>query len=180
MAYLQCLQDDSHSGRFFWQSLQQASAIRSAETLLRWRNTLYEYGWNGCWSADGSRLADMAAVEASGASGLMLGLGQRCRRIAERLASFTTQLTHVEVIDREALPSVVESLLEQLAAAGVDIVTHDDMTACADADLGRVQQSLVEGAGKCVEVAGDDSIAWLQAQSLQMAMRWVTETFCLQ
>jgi len=174
MAYLQFLQNDSHQGRFFWQSLQQASAIRTAETLLRWRDTLYEHSWDGTWSGGEARLSDMAAVEACGARGLMLGLGQRCLRIIDRLDIFTSQITHIDVINRESLPPVVEALLVKLEGNGVELIAHHPVISLAESDLGLVQKSL-NGLGASPTTIGDGRFAWLQAQSLQMAVRWVTE-----
>lgn len=177
MAYLQFLQSDSHQGRFFWQSLNQASAIRTAETLLHWRNTLYEHSWDGTWSGDEVRLSDMAAVEASGANRLMLGLGLRCRRIIERLDIFSSQVTHIEIINRESLAPMVEALLVKLEECGVKLTTHHSVMSFADTDLGQVQKSLTnKGVSTTTKATTiDDSISWFQAQSLQMAVRWVTE-----
>ena len=174
MAYLQCLQDKRHKDRFFWASMHNASAIRTAETLLRWRNTMYEHGWDGSWAGDEARLIDMAAVEASGAGKLQLGLGLRCRRIIERLADFNTQLTQVTVLNRDGLPPMLESLLEQLDLKGVTLIADDSMSVHALGDLGAVQQSLLDSSNHC-DFAGDGSIEWHQAQSLQMAVRWVSE-----
>lgn len=174
MAYLQRLRDERHEGRFFWASMHDASAIRTAETLLRWRNALYEHGWDGSWAGDEARLADMAAVEALEAGKLQLGLGLRCRRIAERLEDFKTQLTQLTVLNREGLPPVLESLLQQLASMGVTIVADYTMAVHALGDLGAVQQSLLDASSDC-DFAGDGSIEWHQAQSLQMAVRWVSE-----
>jgi hypothetical protein len=174
MDYLTYLQDERHVGRFFSASLQNGSAISTAETLLRWRNTLYEHGWDGSWSDEQSRLADMAAVECSGANKLMFGLGQRCQRICERLEVFNSQLIKIEVINRHSLPPVIETLLAKLSSMGVVVEEHESLTVNGTGDLSIAQECLIAPASE-IAFDGDGSLFWLQAQSLQMAVRWVVE-----
>ncbi|WP_019531412.1 PD-(D/E)XK nuclease family protein [Dasania marina] len=177
MAYLQFLQRPEHSAHFYWQSLQNASAIRTAETLLQWRNTLYEYGWNGCWQqAEPKRIADLASVEESGAHKLDIGLGQRSLRVISRLDVFITQIETIEIIDADALTPCIQAIVTKLAGQGVAIQHLSDFALRAQGDLALLQTAFTHPAQQQISLSNDGSVQWLQAQSLQTAVRWLAET----
>ena len=62
--YLTCLQEQGGTGRFYGESLKH-DELGVARTLLQWRDSWYEAGWDGDgFDVDAStRLLDMGTVE---------------------------------------------------------------------------------------------------------------------
>ncbi len=115
MAYRACLTEADTAARFFHASFA-LDPINVSRTLLEWRATLYEFGWDGRFPTDApARLRDLSDVEALAVSRVPLCRGQRVRRVAVALDQLATQIERVELLDDiDELPPVWRVLLQKL------------------------------------------------------------------
>ena len=143
IGYRACLTQADHPGRFYHASFA-LDPINVSRTLLEWRATLYEHGWDGSFPADvPSRLRDLGDVETLATARVPLNRGQRVRRAIAALDELDTQIERVELLDDAAeLPRVWRVLLDTL---GYSTPAHVIATpqAIPGSDLHSVQQLLV-------------------------------------
>ena len=137
-----------------------------AETLLRWRDELVLAGWDGLAAAGfSSRLATLAAVEATLNPALRTGEGDRLRTIAAALDDRSPQFVRVTVTDPPiSLPSLWRRVFEQLGA----VIEPTDQTLAAElapshSDLGRLQRWI--GGGAAPVFHGDGSLCVVRSHS---------------
>ncbi len=151
MAYRACLAEADAPARFFHASFA-LDPINVSRTLLEWRATLYEFGWEGGFPPDApARLRDLSDVEALASTRVPLCRGQRVRRITATLHDLATQIECVELLDDiHELPPVWRALLQKLgfvaqaaivptprARAGTDLrVLQDALSQLAAAEDG--------------------------------------------
>ena len=182
MAYRACLAEADHPGRFYHTSFA-LDPINVSRTLLDWRATLYEHGWNGRFASDApSRLRDLADVEAAAMSRVPLGRGQRVQRAAAALRELDTQIDRIELLDDVAeLPIVWRALLDKLGfaiAPGVTPTPH----ARTGTDLYAVQEALAEHAKSSggqpaakLQLARDGTFGVLRGASRDITAQAVAE-----
>ena len=140
MAYRACLAETDAASRFFHASFT-LDPINVSRTLLEWRATLYEFGWDGGFPSDApTRLRDMSDVETLASMRVPLCRGQRVRRVVAALDELATQIERVELLDDIGeLPPVWRTLLQKL---GVRRATRDRSRA---ARAGRFRSAHVAG-----------------------------------
>jgi ATP-dependent helicase/nuclease subunit B len=173
--YLNCLQEQGGAGRFYAKSTKQ-DEFGVARTLLQWRDTWYEAGWDGDGFEvnDSTRLLDMGTVEGSAAAGVPLGIGQRVQRVLQSLNETSIDAS-VSLIDPpEVFPKVWRQLFEALSA---EAGAFEQKPQCADdSDLAVLQRRLVSGheSGDKIELKGDGSVIVLRDGSPQLSAAWVS------
>ncbi len=143
MAYRACLAEADHAARFYHASFA-LDPINVSRTLLEWRATLYEHGWDGTFAQPKApaRLRDLADVETLARARVPLDRGQRVRRATAALDELRTQIDAIELLDEfDELPPVWRALLDTIGfsvAAGVDA----SAAAAEGSDLRIVQETL--------------------------------------
>ncbi len=170
MAYRACLAEADAPTRFFHASFA-LDPINVSRTLLDWRATLYEFGWDGSFPSDApARLRDLSDVEALASERVPLCRGQRVRRVTAALKDLVTQIERVELLDDiDELPPVWRALLNELgfvahaslvpapsARTGTDLrVLQDALSELAAAEDGqRVARRALRGDGSFVVLRG--------------------------
>jgi hypothetical protein len=116
MAYRGCLAEKDRPDRFYHASFV-VDPINVGRTLLDWRATLYEHGWDGRFEAIApARLRDLADVETLASARVPLNRGQRVRRVVATLATHArTPIERIELLDDvDELPVVWRQLLQRL------------------------------------------------------------------
>jgi hypothetical protein len=100
--YREVLQNaNSIKPRFYSSSLAK-DPLAVAETLLRWRDELVVAGWDGSADpADTSRIRDLAEVEEWAGRDLLLGVGDRMRKVLAELDRRDPRLANIEVIENQ-------------------------------------------------------------------------------
>ncbi len=143
LAYRGCLAAVNNPRRFYHRSFA-VDPMSVARTLLGWRASWYEAGWNGDFPGTASqRLADMAEVERQARDTVPLCRGQRLQRIASALTQLRTQVERVVLHDDpEELPATWRAVLEHFH---VDIApgVAAQPRASPGTDLHRVQSRLL-------------------------------------
>ncbi|MFI3184956.1 MAG: hypothetical protein QX198_03150, partial [Methylococcaceae bacterium] len=186
--YLACLNACDNPNRFYHQSFA-VDQFNVAKTLLQWRDSWYEGGWNGQFSGVSSdRLQDMADVEQSVQVKVSFGFGQRQQVVLERLKSQKTQIEQVFLLD----PLADFSPLWQQILQSFEVIEKPTLLVPTQAenDLSRLQntlsqlatESLSKGEGgsiKKTQLKGDHSFVVVKARSKAVSARlisqWLTE-----
>jgi hypothetical protein len=183
MAYRACLAEVDHASRFYHASFA-LDPINVSRTLLDWRATLYEFGWDGCFAADApARLRDLSDVEVLAGQRVPLCRGQRARRAAVALDEFTAQIDRIELLDDlDELPPVWRMLLAKLGGV-VRPALGSAAHARAGTDLRTLQDALAQLAaakdGRVVakrKLAGDGSFVVLCGASRDITAQAVAES----
>ncbi len=182
MSYRACLSEADHPARFFHASFA-LDPINVSRTLLDWRATLYEFGWDGRFAADApARLHDLADVEVLAVQRVPLCRGQRVRRAAAALDELDTQIARVELLDElDELPPAWRTLLKKLGASAVSDVTPNPR-ASDGSDLRTLQDALAQLAssedGRVVAkrtLRGDGTFVVLRGASRDITAQAVAE-----
>ena len=182
MAYRACLTEADTAARFFHASFA-LDPINVSRTLLDWRATLYEFGWDGRFPTDApARLRDLSDVEALAVSRVPLCRGQRVRRVAVALDQLATQIERVELLDDiDELAPVWRVLLQKLGvvARPAELPTPRARTG---SDLRTVQDTLLQLAatqdGQVLAkraLRGDGSFVVLRGASRDVSAQAVAE-----
>ena len=88
--YLSCLKELDSPACFYHQSFA-VDEFTVARTLLHWRDSWYEAGWNGQFENKvTNRLQEMAAVEQIAKEKVSAGFGERLQMVLLKLKSQTT------------------------------------------------------------------------------------------
>ena len=103
------------TGARFYERSFEADEFGTAATLLQWRDTWIEHGWNRQAPAGASaRLTDMADLEAT-AGGVAPCVGERLGEIAAALRTHPVQIAAVELVEPLAgFPATWRAVLAQL------------------------------------------------------------------
>lgn len=115
MQMRQCLQTSRTGGRFYERSFE-ADELGTSATLLGWRDTWFEHGWNGVLPAAVSlRLRDMAEVEMLATGKVSPGVGQRLTEVAQQLDCRRAQIDSITLLDPlESFPAGWRRVLVKL------------------------------------------------------------------
>ena len=172
--YLACIKEQDKPERFYHESLKQ-DELGVSRTLLQWRDTWYQAGWDGQpFNSDTSdRLRDMADVEALARDTVPPGIGQRVQRVLEVLddARLDVAVTLLDAAD--SFPAVWQRLFEQLGAIAAP--WQAEPKGRSDTDLGALQRALVsthEPEHK-IKLSGDGSVLVLRDGSPQLSAPWI-------
>ncbi|MHB8709661.1 MAG: PD-(D/E)XK nuclease family protein [Desulfuromonadales bacterium] len=164
--YLQCLRQADTAERFYSRSLA-VDPLTVARTLLFWRDTWLEAGWDGSADAgDAPRVSDMAAVEAHTGELLPAGIADRLRLVAKRLETEQLPLT-LELLDPlEDFSALWQRILHRLGAVSpAELIPW----AQGDTDLARLQRGLL--IGETFQFSGDGSVLLLSARDNRLLGR---------
>ena len=175
--YHACLNRLNSPERFYHNSFK-ADALSVTRTLLGWRDGWYEAGWQGVFDGKvGSRLKDMAEIEAEAKKVLAPCIGQRLQAVAEVLKKRWTQIEKVELVDAFSdLPHLWQQVVAQLDNMPLDVDGRKPADG-DDSDLGRLQKVLRdlntnEGENpKKIDLKGDGSVVVLTARSKAVSAR---------
>jgi RecB family exonuclease len=146
-----------------------------AGTLLNWRDTWYEAGWDGDgFDADASqRLLDMAEVEKVAANRVPPGLGQRVQRVLASLDAARLDVAVTLLDPPDIFPSVWQQLF---AALGARTEVYTLQSQCpGDSDLAVLQRVLLDEdrKGDEIELRGDGTVVVLRDGSPQLSAAWI-------
>ena len=173
--YLNCLQEEGGHGRFYAESMKQ-DEFGVARTLLQWRDTWYEAGWDGDGFDidDSTRLLDMGTVEGIAAAEVPPGIGQRVQRVLDSLRETPLDVS-VSLLDSAGVfPKVWQTLFSVLDAQSD---AFDLSPACTpDSDLAMLQRRLLakEEGGDKIQLKGDGSVIVLRDGSPQLSAEWIS------
>ena len=169
--YRECLAECDDLGRFYHASFE-VDPVGVARVLLDWRQAWYLHGWDGAFSTPvAPRLMDMAAVEALAGERLPPCVGQRLRRVLERLAVQRTQIETLTLLDHPGdLPLMWRQLAERLHAKPVAQAVP---SASPQSDLGKLQALLTRD--EAAELQQDGSLIVLRSLSRDLTAQAVAE-----
>ena len=172
--YLNCLRAYDSVDAFYHASLSK-DEFGVAATLLRWRDLLFEAGWDGGeFGTDvPRRLKQFAEVEQTALDSIAPGTGQRVQRVTEALGQADLEVT-VELLDpADVFPGAWRRLFARLDATES---TNQAQAACTDdSDLARLQQALLadRASGETARLAGDGTVVVLRDGSAQLSAPWI-------
>lgn len=182
VSYRACLGDAQHGERFYSRSFE-VDPINVTGTLLDWRETWYEHGWEGGFSEDApSRLRDMAAVETSAKDEVPLCRAQRLQRVLSALKERRTQIEKLILQDDpnelalswrrllERFPVEVHSGISPTAAAPPGTDLHTLQTTLLGFTQGDASQ-----AREPIALAGDASFIVVRGVSRDISAQAIAE-----
>ena len=172
--YLHCLRSINNGARFYSQSLVN-DEIAVARSLLSWRDTWIEAGWNGSASlGDSLRLRDLAEVERCTKDVLSLGTPDRLQNLLTELRKRGgLQITVYLTDDISNLTSVWQEILSLLNMVQPDAETIKGVIAAEGSDLALLQ-NIVTNSQK-VRFQGDGSVMFLTAHSEEVLARCLAQ-----
>ncbi len=182
MEYRACLAQADAPARFYHASFG-VDPINVSRTLLDWRATLHEYGWDGSFVATAPpRLRDLADVEALAHARVPLDRGQRVQRATAALADRRTQIDAIVLLDEvDELPPVWVALLDRIGFS-VDPGVTPVPLAPDGCDLRMVQQTLARLVGadagtssRKIPLRGDGTFVVLRGASRDITAQAVAE-----
>jgi ATP-dependent helicase/nuclease subunit B len=172
--YLSCIKELDGPERFYHESLKQ-DEFGVARTLMQWRDTWFEAGWQGdVVGADNTpRLVDMQDIEKLALNRVPVCLGQRVQRVLTELEQQQLDVT-LSLRDPVAVfPKVWRELFERLSAAQDD---HRLEPSCDDdSDLAKLQRHLVtpQDPSEKITLSGDGTVVFLKDGSPQLSATWI-------
>jgi hypothetical protein len=168
------------TGQRFYERSLEADQFGTAATLLRWRDTWMEHGWDGMAAAGAPlRIADMAAVEVATRGALSPCVGERLRDVAAALASRTTQIAGVELVNPRdefspawravfaRLPEVTVAAASAVACGRDGSLLHELQQRLLHIESARVREPL--------PWRDDGSVQLVRAQSSLGAAEWLAK-----
>ena len=182
--YLACIQELDHPDRFYHQSYT-VDQFNVARTLLQWRDSWYEAGWNGQFDGEVSkRLQDMAGIEQLAKEKVANGLGERLQTVLLALQNQETQIEQVCLLDELASFSPLwQQILKYFT-----VTTEIDLKPSAKqgSDLSLLQNALQQlstqsltkgkdGAVNKIKLAGDNSFVVIKARSKAVSARLISQ-----
>jgi len=187
--YLACLKASDNPERFYHQSFA-VDQFNVAKTLLQWRDSWYECGWNGQFSGVSSnRLQDMADVEQSVQEKVSFGFGQRQQVVLAKLKAQKTQIKQILLLD----PLADFSPLWQQILQAFDVIEKPTLLVPTQAenDLSRLQNTLSQlaseslskgkdGLIKKTQLKGDHSFVVVKARSKSVSARLISQWLAAQ
>lgn len=159
-----------HGDRFYAASYA-TDRLGTARTLLEWRDELVMAGWNGeAVPGGGSRLDTLSELErGAGMSEIAPGFPDRLLRVVRELETEGARVFDgIELLqDRELWTALWQRVFAQLEACGVSVRTASPTLPARlpEGDLGRVQAVLLGQQNGPVELAGDGTFVWLEAET---------------
>lgn len=164
------LQTAGGQGETFYSRSLQKDAFAVAETLLGWRDSLIEAGWDGQANAtDMPRLRDLAVIEAKVPGAVAPGLPDRLALILKTLEARNAQIESLTVVEAPGvMPTLWRRICDKLKARyedGSKSLVQDGPD--ENTDLGRFRAALVSGNAKqgSITPQGDGSILLIKAFS---------------
>ena len=187
--YLACLKACDTPERFYHRSFA-VDQFNVAKTLLNWRDTWYESGWNGLFTENVfGRLQDMADVERFAQKKVSFGFGQRQQLVLATLKTQKTQIKQVILLD----PLTDFSPLWQQILQLFTLAEHPArlFPSQSDTDLSRLQTTLVQlstenlrkgenGSITKIKLKGDNSFLVLKARSKAISARLISQWLATQ
>ena len=182
--YLACLEEMNTSNRFYQQSFI-VDQFNVARTLLQWRDSWYEAGWNGQFEGDVSlRLQDMADIEQLAKERVSNGLGERLQHVLSSLNHQKTQVEQVCLFDSlESFSPLWQQILKHFT-----VTTEEALKSSAKqgSDLSLLQNSLQQlstqslakgddGSVNKIKLAGDNSFVVIKARSKAVSARLISQ-----
>ncbi|MCA0208641.1 MAG: PD-(D/E)XK nuclease family protein [Proteobacteria bacterium] len=155
--------------RRFWSRSLEADGWATARTLLGWRDTLVDMGWNAGAAWRSPRLTDLAAAEAAAAE-LPPAPCDRVAALAHHLsAGRPLPVARIRLIDARAHHSPGwRHLFDRLEACGVSLVPIEPAPqAAAEIALGRLQRWMQDGAP--LQEGSDGSVTLATCASTALA-----------
>jgi hypothetical protein len=173
--YLNCLRECDNGERFYSESLYK-DEFGVAGTLLHWRDTWYEAGWDGAGFDSGAsaRLRDMASVEEVVQGKVPPGLGERVQRVIEALGATDLDVVITLLDPPQVFPKAWQKLFKRLGAA-TDL--HElEPQSIDDSDLDVLQRALLDEDRdeKEIELKGDGTFVVLRDGSPQLSAPWIS------
>ena len=177
--YLDCIKHFDHPGRFYHRSLQ-ADELGTAATLLGWRDQWYLHGWNGkIEAASSSRLADMAAVEATASGSVAASEGERLASILKLISHRKPAISKVKLTSELAsFPKLWQQVLSYLPTELSPIVSVPNsglFLHTLQDRLNRVQSGEVFKEQDKLTFKCDGSVIIVCAETRLLASRWLAE-----
>ena len=157
-----------------------------AKTLLAWRDTLYEAGWDGIFYGDfSSRLQEMANIEQHANDTVSDGFGQRLQTVLSKLKDQKTQIDEVYLLDPFAsFPPLWRTILKH----NFTLINETALIPSAqiDSDLKILQGCLnklsngtlakdLDGTIKKTTLNGDHSFIVVKAKSKAVSARLIAQ-----
>ena len=144
--YLSCLEELDGAERFYHKSLEK-DEFGVARTLLQWRDSWFEAGWQGGEVGDDAtpRLVDMQDVEKLALERVPVGLGQRVQRVLTELQKQKLDVSLSLRDPVEVFPKVWRQLFERLGAEQDEF--RPEPGCVANSDLAALQRRLVSAQG---------------------------------
>ena len=172
--YLHCLKSLDNGDRFYSRSLTN-DELAVARTLLNWRDTWIEAGWNGSASPTNSkRLTDLAEVEKTSRDTLSLGVADRSRCVLNTLRKRGSLGIAVDLTEEISnLPFVWQEILSLLDVKENDSLKNKAITAEEGSDLALLQNIIVNN--QKAEFKGDGSVVFLTAHSEEVLARCLAQ-----
>lgn len=172
--YLSCLKELDGPHRFYHKSLQQ-DEFGVASTLLQWRDTWFEAGWQGgeIGDDDTPRLVDMQELEKLALDRVPVGLGQRVQRVLFALQEQKLEVTLLLRDPADVFPTVWQQLF---ASLGAELNEFRPEPGCSgDSDLAILQRQLASPreAGDVAKLSGDGTVVVLRDGSPQLSAAWI-------
>lgn len=171
--YLHCLKMSDDGKRFYSRSLQ-VDELAVARTLLGWRDTWIEAGWDGAAAATDSRkICDLATVEKVAVNQLPAGHADRLRAVLCAL-KFRNPL-QLDFFLVDPLGDFSATWQEILCCFGhLEIADHcAAIRGTAGSDLAALQQALISN--KSVTLKGDGTLILLSAHADTLLAKGVAQ-----
>jgi len=162
--YLHCLKTKDNGHRFYSDSIQ-ADALRVSKTLLSWRDSWVESGWNkSSEQGDHSIISDLAAVETVAQQELSPGTCDRLRRclgFLEQRGGLDMDISLIEL--KKDLPDIWQKISSLLTFRGEGLGQVKEVLAEPGTDLARLQNNLLNHTVE--ELTGDGTVLLFVAHS---------------
>lgn len=165
--YLHCLRCCDNGSRFYSKSFA-VDALGVSKTLLFWRDSWIEAGWNQ-QSEEGNHqiLADLAAVESIARKELSPGFCDRLRRVLVSLEQRNGLVLNIVLVERcEELPPVWKKIVNLLVVEKEGVGQVTKVLAESGTDLARLQKSILDNT--FCEMTGDGTVLLFRAHSEQV------------
>jgi hypothetical protein len=158
----------------FWSRSLARDPLATAEVTLRWRDGLFEAGWDPRAAQPAPRLADLAAAKTAGPA-LPAGVADRLAAAVAALArAAAPPVARLDLLDaRAGLPPGIARLVDALERAGTEVRERAEPLSPALGDLGAVQGALRQDMSG--ELHGDGSFALLHAETETAAAEVVAD-----
>ncbi|WP_341678724.1 PD-(D/E)XK nuclease family protein [Niveibacterium sp. SC-1] len=167
--------EQADTAKRFYSASRSIDPLGVAETLLDWRDALFESGWDGKIPAGAPvRLADLAAVEEIASASLAAGIAQRLKAVEAALANGgRTQINEVTLVDSiDAFPAVWQQVLRRLPTR----MASSESRESGSSDLATLQACVTANAQSVASASArhDGSIRVSQVTSLLRDARIVS------
>ncbi len=173
LEYLRCLKISDNGQRFYSRSLQ-VDELAVARTLLSWRDTWIEAGWDGTAAeGDSRKLFDIASVEEVAVKELPAGRVDRLRAVLNSLKNRNPLQLAFQLVDPLAdFSSVWQEILSCFES--LEIPAHSStVNAPEGTDLAAIQAALINNTP--VTLKGDGTLLQLSAHSESLLAKGLSQ-----